>query len=189
MALSIPMSTLSTIPPGKREKYGVAFNADVTDLEIELEMIRRGDDYLKPRGRSLFAHFKSALTLCWPKEDHTRWTDLILKSYCENEITVILGCSDSQKSWTMSKIVLVDYWADPDHTLSLVSTTEGRGAELRIWGAIKDLFNQARSRHEFLAGQPIDYLKTITTDTIDENHREARSLRRGMIVIPCRVGG
>lgn len=174
---------------GNFKKYGLNWIEGTTSLEIELSMIRRGGAWNKSQGRSLFDHFKLAMTLLWPEDDHTRWTDLMLHSYCENEISIFLGCSDSSKSWTMSKIVLIDYWADPYKTLSLVSTTEGRGAELRIWGAIKDLFNQARARHDYLAGNPLDYLKTITTDSLDEEKRDARSLRRGIIVIPCKTGG
>ena len=170
-------------------KYGQRFVEDALPLEIEMEMIRRGDAWLKSNGSSLFFHFREAQRLLWPGEDHHRWTDLILRSFCENEISVFIGCSDSCKSWSMSKIVLVDYWTAPDLTLSLVSTTEGRGAELRIWGAIKDLFNLARDRHPWLAGNPVDYLKTITTEYVDESRREARSLRRGIIVIPCKIGG
>lgn len=89
----------------------------------------------------------------------------------------------------MAKIILVDYWADPDNTLWLVSTTESRGSELRIFGVIKDLFNEARRTYDFLEGQPLDYLKTITTEEIDDQKREARSLRRGIIIIPCKSGG
>ena len=89
----------------------------------------------------------------------------------------------------MSKIALVDYWAAPDKTLSLVSTTEGRGSELRIWGDIKDLFNRAREQWPELAGQPVDYLKTITSDKVDREGVRARSLRRGLIVVPCKIGG
>lgn len=96
---------------------------------------------------------------------------------------------NSSKTDTMSKIVLVDYWAFPDKTLWLVSTTEGRGAELRIWGHIKDLFNRAVSAGHNVEGHPIDHLKTITTDTIDEEGELARSLKRGIIIIPCKTGG
>lgn len=180
---------MSTTSRTSRIKYGLSWEAEDTDLEIELWMVKQGNALLKEQGRNLFQHFKAAMTLLWPSDDHHRWTDLILQSYCENEISVFIGCSDSCKTHTMSKIALIDYWASPTQTLSLVSTTEGRGAELRIWGNIKTLFNQARERHDWLEGQPIDYLKTITTDSIDEEGREARSLRAGLIVIPCKVGG
>ena len=172
------------------ETYGLKFDPRTTQLEVELFFIKNNGHHQpknKRYGEGLFHHFKAALTLCWPGDDHHRWTDLILKSYCENEISVFMGCSDSTKTWTMSKIVLIDYWCSPQNTLWAVSTTEGRGAELRFWGCIKDLFNQARERHQNLAGNPLDYLKCITSDSIEED--SARSLRRGIIVIPCKTGG
>lgn len=172
------------------EKYGCDWSDDFgTQLEIELGMIRFGAEELSKMGSSLFQHYRNAQSLLFPTHDHHRWSDLILKTYCEEEITVLLGCSDSSKTFSMAKIILVDYWAWPDETLWLVSTTEGRGSELRVWGVIKDLFNEARREYDFLQGNPIDYLKTITTEEIDEDKREARSLRRGVIVIPCKTGG
>lgn len=173
-----------------REKYGLVWpECYETDLEIELGMIRLGAPYLAEMGHTLFQHYRNAQQLLWPNDDHHRWSDLMLKSFCEEEICVILGSSDSSKTFSMSKYILVDYWAWPDETLWLVSTTEGRGSELRIWGVIKDLFNEARRQYEFLPGNPVDYLKTITTEEIDEDKREARSLRRGLIIVPCKTGG
>lgn len=173
----------------KFTKYGLNWKDGTSALDIEFYFARRGDVWLKSQGRSLFFHFKEIIKILWPKDDHHRWSDLILETFCSNEITVLMGCSDSTKTWSMAKIILIDYWLFPDSTLWLVSTTEGRGSELRIWGCIKDLFNQARGLHDYLEGNPIDHLKTITTDEIDDEKREARSLRRGIIVIPCKTGG
>jgi hypothetical protein len=170
-------------------KYGLDWADQATPLDIEFWMARKGDAWLKSQNSSFFFHFREIQKLLWPKDDHHRWSDLILKTYCEEEITVIMGSSDSSKTWSMAKIILVDYWLFPDHTLWLVSTTEGRGSELRIWGVIKNLFNQARQIEPLLEGNPIDHLKTITTEDIDEQKREARSLRTGIIIIPCKTGG
>lgn len=161
------------------------------NLLIEMACIKRGGKWKegdKECGEGLFFHYRAMQSLLWPKDDHHRWSDLILTSICENDIVSIMGCSDSGKTWSTSKFALCDYWCFPDETLWLISTTEGRGSELRIWGCIKDLFNQARERFDWLKGNPIDYLKTITTDSIDEEKKEARSLRRGLIVVPCKVG-
>ncbi len=172
------------------QPYGLSFPETFTQLDIERFFIAKNGYFRVGEtvfGRGLLHHFRTAMTLIWPKEDFNRWTEEILKSYCENEISVFMGCSDSNKTWTMSKIVLVDYWSAPNETLWAVSTTEGRGAELRFWGAIKDLFNMGRALHPNLAGNPLDYLKCITSDSLEED--EARSLRRGIVVIPCKTGG
>ena len=174
---------------GKIEKYGLLWDKSLHPIEIERWCVRQGVEWMKAHGTSVFHHYRQIESILWPKDDHNRWSDLILKTFCENEITVLIGCSDSCKTWSMSKLILVDYWCFPRQTLWLVSTTEGRGSELRIWGCIKDLFNQARSVCDWLEGNPIDYLKTITTDEMDEERNDARSLRRGIIVVPCKSGG
>ena len=171
------------------EAYGLQWLVGTTALQIHFHMITRGDEWLKHQGRSLFFHFKEAFKILWPDDENHRWSDLILQRFCENEILVLIGCSDSGKTFTISKIALVDYWAAPDKTLWLVSTTEGRGSELRIWGVIKDLFNKAKERFPELAGTPVDYLKTITTGEVDEDGKIARSLNKGLIVVPCKTGG
>lgn len=148
-------------------------------------MIRNGIRY----GFNLYFHHKQAQSLIWPDDDWHRWSEGILQTFCENDISVLIGCSDSTKTWSMSKFILTDYWAAPEKTLWLVSTTEGRGSELRIWGCIKDLFNKGREKYPDLQGSPLDYLKTITTDEIDPEKEMARSLRRGIMVIPCKTGG
>lgn len=172
-----------------KNRYGLDWPDSTTEIDIEFWNIRQGDEWLRDKGRSLAHHFRKAISILWPKDDHHFWSDAIIESYCANEITVLMGCSDSGKTYTMSKIILLDYWAFPDKTLWLVSTTEGRGSELRIWGVIKSLFNDARAQFDWLEGNPIDYLKTITTESVDEEGREARSLRKGIIVIPCKTGG
>lgn len=172
------------------DKYGFEWkNPSPPVIEIEFAQIRLGEKTLNQYGRSLFYHYRECFKILWPKDDNHRWSDLILKTFCENDISVFMGCSDSSKTYTMSKIALVDYWCYPETTLWLISTTEGRGSELRIWGCIKDLFNAAVVLGHPLQGHPIDHLKTITTDEIDEEGEMARSLRRGLIVIPCKTGG
>lgn len=174
------------------DRYNLRWPDGTHPLTIEFHCIRKGGAWVENGvscGAGMFHHFKQAQKLLWPSHDHTRWSDAVLRSFCEHEITVLIGCSDSGKTFGISKIVLVDYWAAPDKTLWLVSTTEGRGSELRIYGVIKDLFNEARQTFDWLQGNPVDYLKTITTESVDEERREARSLRRGIIVIPCKTGG
>lgn len=177
-------------------KYGYDCKDSTPLYLVEMDMIRKGGKHLHAqtgqyRGESLFYHYRELMSALWPRDDHHRWSDLILRTYFDNDISIVTGCSDSSKTYTMSKIILCDYWCFPNDTLWLVSTTEGRGSELRIWGVIKDLFNLARELHgtDELVGNPLDYLKTITTDSLDEEKEAARSLRRGCIIIPCKTGG
>lgn len=169
-------------------KYGLKWGSDVHPLQIEFWMIQKGRRWLREQGRSLFFHYKEAQKIIWPAHDHHRWSDLTLTAICEEEIVILLGCGDSNKTFSMSRFILTDWWAFPDKTLWLISSTEYRGAELRIWGKIKELFNEARRNHDWLPGHPLDSMHAITTDDIDDDWDMARSLQRGLIVVPNKKG-
>jgi len=171
------------------QKYGYTWAANTHPLEIEFFCIRLGEATLKAQGRSLFQHYREAQAILWPEDDTHRWSDLGLQGICDNEITVLVGCSDSNKTYLMSRFVLVDWWANPDDTLWLVSSTELRGAELRIWGVLKQLFNRARARFPWLVGTVLEFAHAITTEQISADNSSARLLTKGVIFIPCKKGG
>lgn len=194
---SVPQSLAVAEAVARREKppilaYGLDWDrAEFHDtLEIEFYMMRQGGYVVfdgKRYGEGLFSHSKTALTLLWPDEDHHKWSDLMLHSLCEERITVVQGAKDTGKTHMISKYALMDYWLDPENTLSLCTSTGIRELELRIWGDIKDLFQQARSRYPHLAGNVNHAAHGIFTDSLDEKGN-VRDWRRGLICIPC-LGG
>lgn len=160
-------------------------------LQIHYWAIQQGAAYLESQGRSLFFHYKEAMKLLWPEDDHHRWSDLALRRMLENEVEIFIGCGASNKSYSMARYVLTDWWAFPDKTLWLVSSTEYRGADLRIWGDIQLLFNRARKYHPWLPGHPLSSLHCITNQEMDDSDdyfKAARSLKRGLIVVPNKKG-
>lgn len=167
--------------------YGLAWPAGSDPLKIE-RMFIRGGGYItkggKKFGRGLFHHFRHAMTLCWPDEDHHRWSDLMLQNFIDNRVTAVSGSRDSSKTHTMSKFALIDYWMWPECTLSLMSSTDLRGLQLRIWGDIKDLTTRAKDRFPWLAGKVVESLHGIFTDELSEEN-EIRDIRKGLIAIPC----
>src|SRR5262249_4911892 len=84
-----------------------------TDLDIELEMIRRG--------HNTFDHMMSARSILWPKRYRHRWTDMMYKHTIENIVTILMGPGSSQKSSFAAEYSLIRYWANPNDTLILVS--------------------------------------------------------------------
>jgi hypothetical protein len=172
--------------------YGLNW-PNVTDPLMVERLFVKGKGYYtkggKTYGHGLYHHMRQMMTYCWPEDDHHRWSDLGLKRICENEITVFLGSSDSNKTYLVSRFVLLDWWANSDNTLWLVSSTEMRGAELRIWGKLKELFNRARKLHPWLPGTVLDSKHAITTEEISEDGSEARLLTKGLIFIPCFPSG
>lgn len=172
-----------------RESYGISFPKTVTtQIGVELSMIRAAPQVRERAGTTLFHHYREAQTIFWPEDDHHRWSDLMLQSFTKNEITVLMGCSDSCKTYSMARFILVDWWAYPNETLWLISSTEIRGAELRIWGIIKQLFNRARAKFPELPGAVLESAKAITTERISDDQSTARSLQKGLILVPAKRG-
>lgn len=174
-------------------KYGTAWPDNSSPLEIEFACIRRGGRWVSSEGyvcgEGLYQHYLNAWLMLWPEDDHHRWAELGLKRIAEHEINVFMGPGDSNKTFLISKFVMCDYWADPLKTLWLVSSTDRRGAELRIWGKIKEFFNRAKERFPWLLGRVLESKGCITPDEISEDGELARLLTRGIIFIPCFPSG
>lgn len=81
---------------------------------------------------------------------------------------------------------LCDYYVHPDDTCILISSTDLRGLELRVWGEIKTLHSLAQERYD-VPGNMIESKHAISTDEIGEE--EIRDLRKGIIGIPCVQNG
>lgn len=168
-------------------KYGLPWDAWLTPLQIEFMMIQQGGQIVhngQTYGNGLFYHYREAQSLCWPTDDHHRWSDLMLKTILEQRLTVVMGARDSSKTYTFSKFSLIDYWAFPTTTLILMSSTDLRGLELRVWGNVKDLFQRARDLHDWLPGNVVDGKHGIFTDELMENG-DVRDIRKGILCIPC----
>ncbi len=173
--------------PDPISKYNILWSPNGDALECEFEMIRRGGQWTQDGvvcGLGLFYHTKAAMSLVWPDEYHNRWTDLILTEYLRNRITVVYGSRDSTKTRTISKAALIDYWSLPEETLVLMTSTDARGLEMRVWGDIKSLDERAHQRYDWLPGTIADSKKGLFTDDISEGEG-TRDMRRGIIGIPC----
>jgi hypothetical protein len=168
----------------KRIAYGYSWPADIQDLEIEFNMIEQQLYKDTP-----LPHYLAIDRILWPEDDQHRWFTLAMENLCQNTVTALIGPADSGKTYPAAKWALIEYWTSPNDTLVLVSSTDVRGLELRVWGAIKDLFNRAIELHPHLPGTALDSKHAITTDKIVEDGRKARVLRKGIICIPCMQSG
>lgn len=170
--------------PNVIQKYGAKWDADSSDLaQIECYCIQQSDSWRKARGTTLFQHYKSLFRLYWPEDDENRWEDEILKAILDNQFTTIMGCAASGKTTTAAKFALCFYGVYPTGTSILISSTDMRGLELRVFGRIKELIQRAKDRFDWFPGFVIDSKKMISTDDIEES--EVRDLRQGLICIPC----
>lgn len=177
-------------------KYGIVWREDMDELQIEFACIRYGGRWRSKttgemKGKGLFHHYKEAMTLMWPDHDWHRWAELSLKSIVENRYITFLGCQNSGKTWGAAKFALTDYFIKPENTLALISSTDIRGLELRVWGAIKAMHRDAKDKWPWIPGTIVDYLHAITTDSLEDadGKKGGRDLRKGLICIPCLSGG
>lgn len=166
------------------ETYGFKWPSNASQLDVELSILRKN---LRPEHR--YEHYEALQKLLWPSDDFHRWAQLALRTLVAETITVLMGPADCGKTYPAAKWALMEYWIDPDYTLVLVSSTDVRGLELRVWGAIKDLFNRAIERFPDLPGMPLDSLHAITTDERARGEKKARVLRKGIVCIPCMQSG
>jgi hypothetical protein len=166
-------------------QYGIPWPDDASPLEIELGMIRRR--YGQP---GAVAHYLAAHRLLWPEDQPHRWFVQGLTAIVENKVTVLLGCASSGKTYLMAVHALIDFFAFPHTTLSLLSSTDIRSLELRIWGrGIKFLFNRAKTRFPELPGYVLESKLAIVPDEVDEDSQFAREINKGLVCVPCVSGG
>lgn len=180
------------MPTKYQVKYNMRWPIDPKwdDLSIELECIKRGGTWLAKSGATcgagLFHHFMSARTLLWPDRYRHRWTDLIYQSIIDNTCIILMGAGSTGKTATASEYALIDYWAHPQNTIVLITTTTMEKLDLAVYGELKMLHQAAKERFPNLDGHVLENRKAISTDNLDKDG--ARDIRRGVIGRPCFTG-
>lgn len=176
--------------PANIEKYGTRWPADSTALGIEMVCIQKGGRWKKKNGEyagnGLAFHYKAFQKLLWPQKDWHRWNELLLSKFCEQRVIGILGPASSGKTHEAASYGLSTYFCFPDETTVLISSTDSRSLELRIWGEIKKHWDQARQQHDHLPGHLLDAKQAISTTGAGDGPRD---LRNGIIGIPCVQNG
>lgn len=175
--------------PKTISRYGTLWTGN--DLEIELECIRRGGHWIGKQGQccgeGLFQHYMAARKLLWPERYRHRWTELMYENFIANDMTILLGSASSQKTSHAVEYALVSYFAKPENTLVILSTTTMDKLEIGVWAELMVLWSAAKKRHDWIPGNLIPYKKSLTTDNIEEG--EVRDFRKGVISRPCKIGG
>jgi hypothetical protein len=165
-------------------KYGLNWPAGTDSLALEFKMIRM--NYGKA---DAVKHYLAAHKLIWPEDDQHRWFVLGITRICENKITVFLGPASSNKTYIFAVHALIDFWVFNQTSFSLISSTEKRSLEIKVWGRVKGLFNRGKMRHDWLGGFILESQMAITPDDIDDDNEMARELNRGIVCVPCVSGG
>lgn len=170
-------------------RYGITWNV-THEVEIELQLvaaggkINRGFDTF---GYGMAYHVRKAQEILWPEKKWHRWNELMNEEFCRNKITGVMGPANSAKTHEAATHGLILYFANPDNSSILISSTDSRSLELRIFGEVKKYWNRARQIWPGTPGRLVESKQTIVTEVEDED--DARDFRNGIIGIPCMVGG
>lgn len=163
--------------------YGMLWDDRLTQLQIEMAVVKEGYETGHPMGY----HYEQIRHILWPDLQDHRWNTLCRDEILANKVTVLMGPGSSGKTHTAAWVYLVGYYCSPQDTCVLVSSTDIRGLELRVWGELKKLHQEAQERYPWLPGYLLDSKHAISTDDLEDG--TVRDLRKGIIGIPCVQNG
>lgn len=173
-----------------KQMYGCSWPTGTRDLDIEMVCIRKGGFFEHKGvkcGMGLPHHYERMRQIIWPGLDDHRWHSLCRDTMLANKVTVLLGSGGTGKTHSAAWLYLCDYWCFPNETLVMVSSTDLRGLQLRVFGEIKKLFEAGIERFPDLPGNSIESKLAIATDNIEDE--AVRDLRKGIVGIPCIQSG
>lgn len=136
------------------------------------------------------AHHVIAFQKCaWPGKQWQRWNEkLIVPELCNARFLGVCGPASSGKTHECADYALTMYWAHPECTTILCSTTTREMLEMRIWGQIKKRLKEARQRLPWLPGNLVESKQMIVTEEKDDDG-EGRDFRNGIKGVACKKGG
>jgi hypothetical protein len=189
--MSIKLGKMSMTMRKFISHYGWGFDLNTHPLEVEFECIRRGGKWQKKSGNwcgeGLFFHYKAAIGLLWPQFKQHRWFETMLEAWIGHEWIGVAGPKDASKSGTMAVIHLADYYAFPNNTTTILSSTTKEALKNRIWAEVSMRHREAKEKFEWLPGYIIEGDLRLVTD-IKKSNVDIRDMRNGMVGIPIKRG-
>lgn len=170
-------------------KYNLQWPDGTTLLDVYFYMCKLSNAEIEKSGTTRAELYLLIHKELWPEDDQHRWFVLGLTRIVENQVTVMMGCASSAKTHTMSVHAMITFFIHPMNSFSMISTTDVRSLEIKVWGRIKGLFNRAKSRYDWLPGYVLESARAITANKVDSTNESARELTSGIICVPCVSGG
>lgn len=178
--------------------YGVWWGQCADPASIELDCIKMGGKWPNKStgemaGEGLFYHMRHFQEIVWPEKIWRKgpyvnyWAEKILEAWIEAKYLGILGCAASGKSDNVASIVLTDWYPFPDCTTTIVTSTDLKSLERRIWGYIKGYHRKAKSSHNWLPGHLIEGKQMIIQDAREE-FEAGREFKNGICGVPTLRG-
>lgn len=181
----------------KFKRYGVYWQNNTDPVSMELYCITKGGRWKTSKGddagEGLFHHYKTFQQLTWPDKLWKKgpfvnhWAETCLNTYLNNEYIGAMGCAGSGKSDSFGSNVLTDWYAFPWCTTVLVSSTDLKSLELRIWGMIKRYHRSAKEHRSWLPGHLIEGKQMLVQDS-NKECAEGRDFKNGIIAVATRKG-
>jgi hypothetical protein len=168
-------------------KYGFDWKAGTRLLYIEFYMIRHL--YHSDKKEQLLSHYLNAHKMLLPEDSQHRWFILGMRRLVENSVNVFMGPASSNKTYIFAVHSLINFFTFGKNSLAIISSTDMKSLEIKVWGRVKSLFNRCRRAHDSLSGYILDSAKAITTEEIDEENEVAREMNSGIVCVACVSGG
>lgn len=131
-------------------RYGLAWPRKDNNSLIDLELFCfKTGRTAEEGGLGRFGHLQECIELLWNHGGKQRvewnpWMETMLVECCgtyeADEFLAVAGCSSSSKSHTGAIWVWVNWLADPEHTLGLVTSTSIQAAKKRIFKSMVQLY-------------------------------------------------
>jgi len=161
-------------------------------------MIKHGGQWVKKNGtgvagEGLFYHYRRFQEIAWPEKIWEKgpfknhWAEKCLQVYLENKYIGAMGCAGSGKSDSFGGNVLTDWYAHSDCTTVLVSSTDLKSLEFRIWGMIKKYHKVIKSENGWIPGYLIEGKQMLTLNPREEADA-GRDFKNGIIAVACKKG-
>jgi len=128
--------------PTEREKYGLIWGPEVSDLDIELLCYREG----APISPGKPHHFRQAVDLLWNQPASSKnfvwhpWAEEMLEAACVNKYLSVGGCASSGKTDFFAVWGLIEWLCAPHATQVLYTSTSLKDSRKRIWSTVEDYF-------------------------------------------------
>jgi len=159
--------------------------------QIERDCIRYGGRWKKAggeeAGEGLYYHYRKFHEILWPDKKWHKWNELQLECFVKYTYIGEMGCAAAGKSDTAASNFLADWYAFPECTTTLVSSTTLESLDLRVWGMIKAYHRRAKALHYWVPGHLIEGRRVIIYDE-QQNFSEGRDFKNGLIAVPCKKG-
>ena len=170
-------------------RYGLVFPSYATDVCIELKCYAMGHT-VEAGGLGKAVHLKRAIKLLYPEYDNNGnpvyvwhdWLDRRIEAWCDNSFMTWWGPAAAAKSTDAAVIALVDWYADPIGTTTIICSTTLKMLQRRIFG------EAVRFHNKHKGGSPGIYLKSKTAIVVDQKVMESASEKSGIFGFAVQLG-